>query len=507
MIHDASTLAQPARIRADLCVVGSGPGGATVAGIAAEAGLNVVVLEAGGLITPRQMNQREEDMLPRLLWHAGARTSTNRAVHVHQGRGVGGSSLHNLNLCKRIPPEILRRWVRDRGLDDLDEHVWSALYDEVEALLSVTEVPRRLWNTHNQLLEAGCRELGWRHGPLSHNRTGCIGSGFCEVGCAYDAKNNALKVWVPRVVKAGGTILTHCQATIVRHRMGEVRGVEAVIVDPVTGAPTGRLTVEASVVCLSASATGTAAILQRSDVRDPGRETGNGLRIHPGVVAAGEFADPVNAWDGIPQTVECTQWLDLDREDGHRSWIIPAFAHPMGFAATLPGHGRQHRMLMDRYDRLAAFSAMLHDHTAGTVRPRGDLDVSIDYWSDAEDRRELALGLHACAEILFAAGAERVFVPADPLIVLERGDSTAALKDLELTPDTMDLVAVHPMASVPMGADPAVAAVSSTGRHHHLDGLWGADGSLFPTAIGVPPQLSIYALGLRVGRAIAAAGV
>jgi choline dehydrogenase-like flavoprotein len=56
-----------------------------------------------------------------------------------------------------------------------------------------------------------------------------------------------------------------------------------------------------------------------------------------------------------------------------------------------------------------------------------------------------------------------------------------------------------------MGDDPAVAAVDSEGRHHHLAGLWIADGSLFPTSIGVPPQLSIYAMGLHVGRAIARA--
>jgi choline dehydrogenase-like flavoprotein len=60
---------------------------------------------------------------------------------------------------------------------------------------------------------------------------------------------------------------------------------------------------------------------------------------------------------------------------------------------------------------------------------------------------------------------------------------------------------VHPMGSVPMSDDPS-AAVDSEGRHHHLRGLWIADGSLFPSSIGVPPQLSIYALGLHVGRAI-----
>ncbi|MBW2688037.1 MAG: hypothetical protein JRE19_19340, partial [Deltaproteobacteria bacterium] len=34
--------------------------------------------------------------------------------------------------------------------------------------------------------------------------------------------------------------------------------------------------------------------------------------------------------------------------------------------------------------------------------------------------------------------------------------------------------------------------------------LWVADGSLFPSSIGVPPQLSIYAMGLHVGRSLSA---
>jgi choline dehydrogenase-like flavoprotein len=53
-----------------------------------------------------------------------------------------------------------------------------------------------------------------------------------------------------------------------------------------------------------------------------------------------------------------------------------------------------------------------------------------------------------------------------------------------------------------MGDDPKRSAVDSEGKHHHMEGLWVADGSLFPTSIGGPPQLSIYALGLHVGRAL-----
>ena len=39
--------------------------------VAAEAGLSVVVLEAGEFLTPADMVQREEDMLPRLYWESG----------------------------------------------------------------------------------------------------------------------------------------------------------------------------------------------------------------------------------------------------------------------------------------------------------------------------------------------------------------------------------------------------------------------------------------------------
>ena len=502
MIFDTPRLPLPLRLQADLCVIGSGAGGAMVAMIAAEAGLSVILLEAGELLTPADKTQREEEMFPRLYWDAGGRTTNDRAVRIHQGRGVGGSTLHNLNLCKRIPASIRARWAAARRLERLGPEAWDALYAEVEAMLSVSAVPREQWNRHNLLLEAGCQALGWAGGGLQHNRSGCTGSGYCEVGCAYDAKNNAAKVLVPRAVKAGAEVLARCQALRVRHDR-RVLGVDAVALEPGTNRPVGEVTIAAPRVCVSGSATSTPALLLRSGVPDPGGETGNHLRIHPALVAAGEFDEPVHAWRGIPQTYECTELLDLEREDGRGAWIVPAFAHPVGTATLMPGHGGPHRALMRQYAHLAAFTAMIHDRTAGRVRPDGDLGLSIEYWPDEADRRELLRGLWGCTRLLFAAGARRVIVPGRPPRVLERGDDVDKILDLRLERGAMDITAVHPMGSVPMGDDPAVAAVSSEGRHHHVEGLWIADGSLFPSSIGVPPQLSIYALGLHVGRAIA----
>ena len=502
MIYDASTLPMPLRLRADLCVIGSGPGGAMAAMVAAEKGLSVVLLEAGELLTPADMVQREEVMFPLLYWEGGGRTTKDRAIHVHQGRGLGGSSLHNLNLCKRIPPQILARWREARGLSHLPAETWDALYREVEALLAVSDVPRSMWNRHNLALEDGCRALGWAGAGLAHNRTGCIGSGFCEVGCSYDAKNNAAKVLVPRAVKAGAEILTRCQAIRIQHQGGRARGVIAAALDPVSRRPIGEVFIDADKVCVSASATGTAALLLRSAIPDPSGETGNCLRIHPAVVAAGEFDEPIHAWRGIPQTFECTEHLELDKEGGHRAWIVTAFAHPVGTSTLIPGHGASHRAIMERYAHLGAFTAMLHDHTAGRVRPDGDLGLTIEYWPNEADQRELAHGLWACARLLLAGGARRIIVPSRPSRFYGPNDSIDDLRSFPIERGALDLTAVHPMGTVPMGDDPKRSAVGSDGKHHHMDGLWVADGSLFPTSIGGPPQLSIYALGLHVGRAL-----
>lgn len=504
MIFDAASRSLPLKLSTDLVVVGSGAGGMAAAMAAAEQGVKTLVLEAGEYLTPKDMSQREEQMFPKLLQENGSRTTADRAVKIHQGRGVGGSTLHNINLVKRIPEAIRAEWTRERGLTHLPASKWDGLYEELETLLRVSAVPKELWNRHNRLLEKACAELGWKGGGLSHNRSGCLGSGFCEVGCRYNAKNNAFKVLLPRLLKAGGEVLSNCAAVRVVHESGAARGVEAVAIDPVTRAVLGEVHVTAKRVCISASATGTAALLLRSGVNDPSGETGNTLRIHPAVIAAGDFEDSVRAWEGIPQTYECSEFLELDEPDGHRVWILPAFAHPVGTATMVPGHGATHRALMERYAHLGVLTAMIHDLTPGTVRPKGKLGLRIDYWPDEADRAELSLGLWACAKALFAAGARRVLVPTRIPRVLQPGDDLEWLKSMPIEQGEIDVVAVHPMSSVPMGDDPKRSAVGSDGKHHHLQNLWLADGSLFPSSIGVPPQLSIYAMGLHVGRNLAA---
>ncbi|HSQ62143.1 MAG TPA: GMC family oxidoreductase [Polyangiaceae bacterium] len=483
----------------DAVVIGTGAGGAMAARELARAGLKVVALEEGGYHGPKDFTQREDEMLPMLFQDGGGRTTRDMAIRVLQGRGVGGSTVHNTNLCKRTPDAILDLW-RDRyGVSEAGPAEMQPAFDQVERDLSVTEIPAAMRNANNEILRAGAEALGYKAGPLKHNRVGCQMSGFCELGCAYDAKQNALKVLVPQAESAGATVYSDVEVLHIGHEKGRVTGVLGVAHDG-RGAPRAWITVRARVVVLAASAVGSAAIAIKSNLPDPFQQVGHRLRLHPGAVVAGRFDRTLSSYYGIPQSYECTELLDFEEGSDKRVWILPAFAHPVGTASTLPGFGKDHMRAMRDYGKLAVLTAMVHDQTAGTVDVDADGRPAIDYVMSEADREQLAKGLVACARLLFAGGAQEVVIPAIPAVKLTSPKDLDALKTDFVRPHNVPLTAVHPMGTLRMGDDPARSVVDSHGEHHFVKGLFVADGSLFPTSLGGPPQISIYAFALHLAK-------
>ena len=485
---------------ADAVVVGTGAGGGMAVRELARAGLKVIALEEGGHHVPTDFTQREEKMIPLLFQDRGARTTADFAIRVLMGRGVGGSTIHNTNLCKRTPGEILDQWARRHGVVGCTEKDLAPVFEEVERDLSVSEIPEAQQNANNQVLARGVKALGFRGGPLRHNRVGCRESGFCELGCAYDAKQNVTKVLLPAALAANGqtVVMSDIRATRIVHQGGAVTGVVGTAMDP-AGRPLAKVTVKAKVVVLAASAVGSAALALASDLPDPDRLLGRGLRLHPGAAVAGFFDQRIDGVYGIPQSYECTELLDFDEKSDRRVWITTAFAHPIGAAASLPGFGAAHMTLLRRYAHMAVLTAMVHDETEGRVTLE-DGQPRLHYAIGEGDRAQLVRGLQACARILFAAGAREVVLATIPALRLKNaGESDRITTDL-VGPHKLPLLSVHPMGTLPFGEDPKKSVVKSTAEHHRIRGLFVLDGSIFPTSIGVPPQISIYAFARHLAK-------
>ena len=72
------------RMTADVVIVGTGAGGSMAAYELARAGLRVIAIERGSNLRPADMNQREEQMIPRLFAEPGARGTSDHAISVLQ---------------------------------------------------------------------------------------------------------------------------------------------------------------------------------------------------------------------------------------------------------------------------------------------------------------------------------------------------------------------------------------------------------------------------------------
>jgi len=485
LIYNSNNYHDGMKIECDICIIGSGAGGSAAASTLSAAGLKVAVVEYGAFLMPKDFTQREEQMFSKLFFQSGGRKTNDFSIRVLHGHGVGGSTLHNINLCKRLPDELYTHW-------KLNKEILNPLFDATEKDLNVKLIDEESINRNNALFKIGVNKLGLAGGPLSHNRTGCLGSGFCELGCKYNAKENALKVYVPKLIKNNGSIYTNLKAEKFIIKKKNINKLICKITSTADEVK-GEVQIRANKFISSAGAIETPLLLKRSNIVDPFDLVGSKLHLHPGVVASGVFKEKVESWDGIPQSYECTEFLSF-QNPLKRIWLITGSAHPIGTASLLPGMGKEHQLLMKKYPYLCTITPMLHDYSSGSVSEKIGGGVNINYKLTQEDLVQLTMGINKSVEILFAAGAVEVLIPGRKLIRV-RSLSEYKKINFQVKQGEMEIVSVHPMSSVWMGDDVKSSCVDLRGKYHHLDNLFIADTSLFPTSIGVPPQLSAYTFG------------
>jgi choline dehydrogenase-like flavoprotein len=466
-------------LRADAVVVGSGAGGAAAAAEMAAGGMDVVVLEEGARHDYRTFTARPRDMTLRLYRDAGQlATIGTPPIVLPLGRAVGGTTLINSGTCFRTPARVLSRWARDDGVAPIED----AVFDYVEEVLGVGEVLAALAGRNALLVKQGAEALGLSGGFLRRNAPGCRASGVCAFGCPSGAKQHAAASWLPRAEAAGARVLTGVAVRRVVVRGGRAAGVQA-----------RGLAVRAPIVVVACGALLTPGLLRRSGVRS--RALGRHLTIHPASAARARFDEAIDPWHGVPQSY----YVDALADDGI---LLEGIAGPPDQAAlATPGEGSVHREWMLAARSSASFGVMVADSATGTVREAGGR-LFVRYDLHPDDAERLRRGFELLADIWWAAGAREIAVPIDGVPALRDGDS-GPLRTARVRPRDVKAMAFHPLGTGRAGADPARAVVDPDLRVHGVGGLYVADGSAVPSSPQVNPQVTIMALAVRLGRALA----
>lgn len=458
----------PVTLRTDVAVLGSGPGGSTVAALLAEAGRETLLVEEGPFLPQTSCAPYSaEELLTKCRDGGVSITSGPTRIAFVEGRCVGGGSEVNSGLYHRVPEPILTQWreelwIRRFELPNLEPH-----FNAIEQDLGISYLNGPAPEASLRLM-AGAHSLGWecREIPrwIRENPEGSW------------TRRSMTETLLPRFFSAGGQLIANSRAW----KLTPVASGWSIelIQSPEPGFPeTRRVNLLARTVFAACGAIQTPCLLRRSGIR---QNIGDRLRFHPMIKVAARFGSTVNTVGmGVPV---------------HQ---VRHFAPgcTLGCSVSTPGHLGLNllqypdilRQLPEIWPRMANYYASTTGGI-GTVRP---LPLTGDPWVryalTPDDEKNLATGLRRLCECLLAAGAEAVY-PAAPGLLPIRDPSDLGRLPERLPAKSTPLTSVHVMGTCPAGENRAVCAVNSWGKIFGHEGLYVADASLLGGAPGVNQQ-------------------
>jgi len=488
-VTDGATLDGDHAWHADAVVVGSGAGGATAAARLREAGLDVLLVEEGGLHRTETFTTDPATMIRRLYRDAGTTMIFGKpGILFAEGKCVGGSTVINGGMTWRTPAPVLERWERELRLDGTGPRAMEPYFAEAERILHPEPNHPDTFGGNTDVFLEGARRLGWPVERAPRNMRRCVGLNNCALGCPTGAKQSMLVTEVPRALGRGAALVTHARVDRVLFSGRQAAGIRGRLVGD-DGRKRGRFTVRAPLVVLAAGARHTPGILKRS--RAGGRAVGRGLHTHPNAKVVGIFDRALDPWRGTHQAFHVHHFL----ADGI---LIGYAAVPPGLlAAALPGIGEAHAARMREYNHMLTAAALIEDEGEGRVVLGPDRQPYMRFDLGPKDLETVHRGVRLTAELVFAAGARRVLLPFADLPELAGPDELSRIDRRPRVATGIELMTVHIMGTARMAADRAQGPTDPNGVVHDTRGLLVVDASALPTSIGVNPQETIVAVALR----------
>jgi choline dehydrogenase-like flavoprotein len=493
----------------DVCVIGSGAAGAIIAEKLAVAGKSVVLLEKGGYYDGESMNQRENDMISLLWKNSGANFTSNLKIAIAQGSCLGGSTVINDAVCFRIPELVIKQW-NNLGVN-ISKEEWDYANDEVSNRIHVTKVTDEELNENAKKLRQACSvtqvngESITQHGVNDRNcgpswtdptLQSCVQCGFCHLGCHYDTKQSMLVTYIHDALQNPSNDFTaycNCDVKKIIYSDGLVSGIEGSIIDNV-GNEKYRIHVNAKVVVVSAGAIASSNLLQKSGVAN--KNIGESLALHPAPFVIGHFNEKIYGNRGIPMSYTCHEFGVTNNVKRGGFLIESIFLPILQMAIAIPSFGLDHARLMAEFNNYTLAGIMVRDDSVGRIEKTFGDNPKVVYELTKETIDDMARGMTILARMWFEVGADYLISShGDVPEIRTKQDIPKLEKAVRDNPDGLRLGSAHPQGGNKIGDDPEKAVVDSSCKVFGFKNLYVCDASVFPTALGVNPQLTVMALG------------
>ncbi len=478
----------------DICIIGSGASGAILAKKFTDAGRSVVLLEKGGYLEGEDMNQRDEDMVPLLWKNSGANLTDELRIAIAQGSCLGGSTIINDAVCFETPDIVREQW-REMGVDISDEE-WDDATKEVSDAIHITSVRDDEHGNNSLMLKKGCELMGFKkHYKNKRNSFNCMQCGLCHLGCHYGTKQDMRETYIHSALNSpNSNIRIYCNCSIenITHSEDTVDGVEGNFLDR-TGNIVYKIRVNAKLVMVAAGAIASTHLLQKNSIAQG--KAGKGLALHPSPFILGDFPYEIRGIQGIPMTYTLH---DFGVTNGVRDMgflIEGIYLPPLQFSMLLPASGGQHEELMKRYNHYTMAGVLVRDGANGEITLTDLGFPRVTYSLGVKELDNIAKGAEIIARMWFRLGATKIVTSHINKQILnsekEIPELTNAIKN-----DSKNLLlgSAHPQGGNRMGNDPNDCVVDSNGIVYGWENLCVCDASVFPTAVGVNPQLTVMSL-------------
>lgn len=341
------------------------------------------------------------------------------------------------------------------------------------------------------------------------------------MGDRYGNKNGGVQAFLIEAVhEHGARIVQNCRVDRILHTTDttttasssahslkgrrRATGVECTLTD--TGV---QMTIRARhAVIVAAGALRTPGLLTKSGLRNP--HIGRHLRLHPVTGVLGFTSpkkDPIDPVLGAPMTTVCNEFVQGPHRDGYGVKIETPCAYPGLLAAASPWLSVQvYKDRLFRYRNCVPLVLVQRDSgDGGRVKmARNGTEVLVDYTMNERDKQSLMMAMQGAAKILVSSQSVEVATghvyddgfqtgekPANEELLNEYLDSilSRGMKDHEI-----GLFSAHQMGSCRMTASPKTGAVDSNGETWECDDLYVMDASLFPTASGSNPMVTVMTI-------------